>query len=190
MPGRTSRGPINDRLAAGPTVDPDNHLLWRMPLRRLESEIIRDSVLAVSGSLDRRLAGPPVPIKPMPDGMVVVESQNLPAAASPFRRSLYLVSRRNYQPTELSVFDQPLVATNCTRRTSAAVALQSLTMLNGQFVTTQAEAFAKHVVAAAGPDECRRIELAFQRALTRNPTQSWPRRCPADVGCRASTLAG
>jgi hypothetical protein len=172
---QSSREPAQSSTAShapadGPAIDPDNRLLWRMPLRRLESEIIRDSVLAVSGSLDPTLAGPPVPIKPMPDGMVVVESPKQPTAANPFRRSLYLVSRRNYQPTELSVFDQPLVATNCTRRTSAAVALQSLTMLNGEFVTTQAEQFARRVIATAGPDDCRRIEVAFQLALTRSPS--------------------
>ncbi|HTI51946.1 MAG TPA: DUF1553 domain-containing protein, partial [Planctomycetaceae bacterium] len=151
-------------------IDPENMLLWRMPLRRLESEIIRDSVLAVSGKLDRTAGGPPVPVKPLADGMVVVETQNLPAGVNPFRRSLYLVSRRNYQPTELSVFDQPLVATNCTRRTSAAVALQSLTMLNGQFATEQSELFAARVIAAAGEKEDRRINLAFRLALSRSPT--------------------
>ncbi|HEY2251783.1 MAG TPA: DUF1549 and DUF1553 domain-containing protein, partial [Planctomycetaceae bacterium] len=152
-------------------VDPDNALLWRMPLRRLESEIIRDAALAVSGKLDRNLGGPPVPIKPLPDGMVVVETQNLPAGTTPFRRTLYLVSRRNYHPTELSVFDQPLIATNCVRRTSAAVALQSLTMLNGQFITEQAEHFAARVIAAAGSDELKRVELAFKLALARSPTK-------------------
>ncbi|MFN0055164.1 MAG: PSD1 and planctomycete cytochrome C domain-containing protein [Planctomycetales bacterium] len=150
--------------------DPDNLLLSRMPLRRLESEIIRDALLAVSGRLDGATGGPPVPVKPLPDGMVVVETQNLPAGQSPFRRSLYLVTRRNYQPTELSVFDQPIVATNCTRRTSAAVALQSLAMLNGQFVTEQSEAFARRVIAAAGSDEPQRIDLAFRLALARSPT--------------------
>jgi hypothetical protein len=150
-------------------VDPENLLLWRMPLRRLESEIIRDSVLAVSGRLDQTIGGPPVPIKPLPDGMVVVETQNLPAGATPFRRSLYLVSRRNYQPTELSVFDQPLLATNCTRRTSAAVALQSLTMLNGEFVSGQAEQFSRRVLASA-TEEPQQIELAFKLVLARPPT--------------------
>jgi hypothetical protein len=153
--------------AAG--ADPENVLLWRMPLRRLESEIIRDCVLAVSGKLDRATGGPAVPIKPLPDGQVVIETQNLPAGANPFRRSLYLVSRRNYQPTELSVFDQPLVATNCTRRTSAAVALQSLTMLNGQFITEQADEFARRVLADAGSNDTKRIELAFKLALSRSP---------------------
>src|SRR5262249_7160598 len=150
-------------------VDPDNVLLWRMPLRRLESEIVRDSILAASGTLDLSIGGPPVPIKPLPDGMVVVET-NLPAETTPFRRSMYLLSRRNYQPTELGVFDQPLLATNCTRRTSAAVALQSLTMLNGEFITGQADHFAKRVISLAGADESRQIALAFQLALSRLPS--------------------
>jgi hypothetical protein len=164
--GTAPAEPIADPAA----VDPDNLLLWRMPLRRLESEIVRDSILVASGRLDRSIGGPPVPIKPLPDGMVVVETHNLSPGTSPFRRSLYLLSRRNYQPTELSVFDQPLLATNCTRRTSAAVALQSLTMLNGEFITGQADHFASRVISLAGADETRRIALAFQLALSRSPT--------------------
>ncbi|MBI3865951.1 MAG: DUF1553 domain-containing protein [Planctomycetia bacterium] len=166
---QASRVEPGDPATSGASIDPDNLLLWRMPLRRLESEIIRDSILAVSGKLDRATGGPAVPIKPLPDGMVVIETQNLPPGANPFRRSLYLVSRRNYQPTELSVFDQPLVATNCTRRTSAAVALQSLAMLNGTFATEQADQFAKRVIATAGGDELKRIDLAFKLALSRPP---------------------
>jgi hypothetical protein len=113
--------------------------------------------------------------------MVVVESQNLPAGATPFRRSLYLVSRRNYQPTELSVFDQPLLATNCTRRTSAAVALQSLTMLNSEFVTAQAEHLSRRVLASA-TEETQQIELVFKLALARPPT-------PDEAGLARSLVA-
>jgi hypothetical protein len=162
----------SDAAAIDPVaVDPDNVLMWRMPLRRLESEIIRDAALAVGGNLDTSLGGPPVPIKPLPDGMVVVDAQSLPAGMTQFRRSMYLVTRRNYQPTELSVFDQPLIATNCVRRTSAAVALQSLTMLNGQFITEQAGHFARRVIAAAGADELKRIDLAFKLSLGRSPSR-------------------
>ena len=63
------------------------------------------------------------------------------------------------------------------RRTSAAVALQSLTMLNGQFITEQADHFARRVIAAAGADEMQRIDLAFKLALARTPTadeSNWP----------------
>jgi hypothetical protein len=120
-------------------VDPDNLLLWRQRLRRLESEAIRDSILMVSGNLDRTIGGPPIPLENKPDGSVVVGNQ--------FRRSLYLLARRNYQPTLLAVFDQPILATNCTQRATSAVSLQSLTMLNDAFVLEQAERFARRVLS-------------------------------------------
>src|SRR5262249_37576027 len=44
--------------STGKTSDPDNRLLWRMPLRRIESEVVRDSILAVSGVLDSTMGGP------------------------------------------------------------------------------------------------------------------------------------
>ncbi len=165
---RQSSVPEDD--AIGPDVDPDNVLLWRMPLRRLDSEGVRDTILAVSGDLDPVLGGPPVPLKPNPDGSVEIDSSKLPAPGAQYRRSLYLFCRRNYQLTELSVFDQPVVAHNCTRRMNTAVVLQSLTLLNGLFVFSAAEHFAGQVKRAAGADEQRRIDVAFERALCRTPT--------------------
>ncbi|MBI3468236.1 MAG: PSD1 domain-containing protein [Planctomycetes bacterium] len=152
------------------TVDPDNTLLWRQRLRRLESEVIRDSILATSGKLDQTIGGPPIPIEARPDGMVVVADKGLPSPTSPYRRSLYLLARRNYQPTILSVFDQPVLATNCPLRTYSAVSLQSLTMLNDAFVLEQAGHFAHRVAAVAGPATDQRIELAFRIALARRST--------------------
>jgi hypothetical protein len=157
------------QIANRQSLDPDNVLLWRMPLRRLESEIVRDNILAVSGTLDRTPGGPPVPLKSNPDGSVEIDSAKLPTPTSLFRRSLYLFSRRNYQLTEMNVFDQPVVAHNCTRRTSTAVVLQSLAMLNGPFIFTQAERFADRVKQTAGPDAERRIETAFRLSLCRPP---------------------
>lgn len=157
------------RRSQGETTDPENLLLGRMPLRRLESEIVRDCVLSVSGTLDRTQFGAPVPLKPHPDGRVEIDVSKLPSPAAAFRRSLYLFSRRNYQLTELNVFDQPVVAHNCTRRTSAAVVLQSLAMLNGPFLFEQAERFAERVKTAAGSGADSRIEEAFRTALCRPP---------------------
>ena len=57
------------------SVDPENHLLWRARLRRLEAEVIRDSILAVSGKLDGTMGGPPVPLEYHPDGSVTVASR-------------------------------------------------------------------------------------------------------------------
>jgi hypothetical protein len=152
------------------SVDPDNALLWRQRLRRLESEVIRDSILAASGKLDRTMGGPAIPLENRPDGMVVVADKGLPTPTSQYRRSLYLLARRNYQPTMLAVFDQPVLATNCTHRTSSAVSLQSLAMLNDGFVLEQADQCSRRVAASAGPARDDRIEWAFRIALGRKPT--------------------
>jgi hypothetical protein len=150
-------------------IDPGNQLLGRMRLRRLESEAVRDAVLAVSGQLDRTIGGPPVPLEPRADGMVVVPANGLPTATARWRRSLYLFARRNYNLTLLNVFDQPVMATNCTRRIPSAVPLQSLTLLNDAFMLEQADRFAARVAAAGGSEE-KRIEAAFGLAFARQPT--------------------
>jgi hypothetical protein len=149
-------------------IDPGNQLLWRMRLRRLESEAVRDAVLAVSGRLDRTVGGPPVPIEPHPDGMVVVPDRGLATPTAPWRRSLYLFARRNYNLTLLNVFDQPVMATNCTRRTHSAVPLQSLTLLNDATLLEQADRFAERVAAAADTPQ-RQVETAFRIAFARPP---------------------
>ena len=163
--------------AAAPGVDPaqadpGNELLWRMRLRRLESETIRDCLLATSGQLDSTQGGPPVPIETLPDGRVVVAEAKLARPTDKFRRSVYLLFRRAYNVSLLTVFDQPLVTTTCPIRDTSAVALQSLTMMNDAFLAEQAEAFAKRVAnvsQASGGDE---IETAFRLATIRSPNQA------------------
>ena len=154
---------------AASQLDPDNRLLWRMRLRRLESEIVRDAVLAVSGKLDATLGGAPISVEPRPDGTFVIPDKGLPTPTSQWRRTLYLLARRNYHPTILTVFDQPNLTTNCTGRESSAVVLQSLTMLNDRFLLEQAEHLAARVSGAAGSDSAKQIELAFRITLGRPP---------------------
>jgi hypothetical protein len=150
-------------------IDPSNQLLWKMRLRRVESEVVRDAVLAISGDLDRTQGGLPVPIEPREDGSVVVAAKGLPSPTAAFRRSLYLTARRNYNLSLLNVFDQPVMATNCTRRIQSAVPLQSLTLLNDAFMLDQADHFATRVIAAAGESADARIEAAFRLAFARKP---------------------
>jgi hypothetical protein len=168
-------------LQAGPAaVDPGNQFLWRMRLRRLESEAVRDAVLAASGGLDQTAGGPPVPVTPNPDGTVVVPDKGLPTPTARYRRSLYLFARRNYNLTLLSVFDQPVMATNCTRRVHSAVPLQSLTLLNDAFMLEQADRFAARIAAAADCEQ-RRVETAFRLAFARGPS-------PAEVAASIALL--
>jgi hypothetical protein len=159
-------------------LDPGNDLLWRMNLRRLEAEAVRDSVLAVSGKLDRTIGGPPGLVDWTPDGLLTVSDKG-PSPSSKWRRSLYVLARRNYPLTFLEVFDFPTLALNCTRRSNSATPLQSLTFLNSEFVMEQAEYFASRVNQLAGNDAPlgKRIEEAFLLALARKPTATEMKNC-------------
>jgi hypothetical protein len=151
-------------------VDPDNVLLWRMRLKRLDSEVIRDCILAASGSIDPTMEGPPIMLEGKPDGMIVVAEKQLPTPTAKWRRSVYLLSRRAFQLSELAVFDQPVVATNCSERARSAVPLQSLALLNGALSWEQAEKFAARIEENTVLSRDDSILLAFQRSLVRRPS--------------------
>lgn len=146
--------------------DSDNRWLWRQRVRRLESEIIRDAMLCASGQLDSGMTGAPAAIKARPDGMVVIPENE---GRGRYRRSLYVLARRNYHLSFLNTFDQPAVATSCIRRTPSAVVLQSLALLNDPFVLEQSERMARRVAGLVPGNETAQVELAFKLALTRPP---------------------
>jgi len=150
-------------------VDPGNQLLWRMRLRRLEAEAIRDSILAVSGRRDGRMGGPPVLLNALPSGLVVIDEKKLPDPTASDQRSVYLLFRRAYNLSLLSIFDQPLVALNCPNRDTSAVPLQSLTMLNDPFVAEQARHFADRLARSGTSLGKPAIDAAFRLALSRQP---------------------
>jgi mono/diheme cytochrome c family protein len=147
----------NDKANA---IDPDNTLLWRMNLRRLDAEAIRDSVIAAAGKLNTEAFGPPVQLEMRADGLQVVSTKE-PEAAK-WRRSIYLTHRRTYPMSFLGVFDYPIIDTNCTRRVPSATPLQSLTMLNDDFIWQAADALAKRSE--------NNVDAAYLLALSRKPT--------------------
>ncbi|MDQ6700488.1 MAG: DUF1553 domain-containing protein [Acidobacteriota bacterium] len=152
-------------------ADPDNSLLWRMPLRRLESEAIRDSMLAIAGTLNTKQGGPPVKTKAEPDGMVVVDGKALADPSDSYRRSIYLAARRRYNLSMLGVFDHPVMSTNATTRGASAVVLQSLMMMNDKEVLVQSRKFAERIARKAGADmsDSTRLTLAYRYAFGRSP---------------------
>jgi hypothetical protein len=165
-----STAPDTLEVARAMKVDPANQLLWRQRLRRLDAEMVRDSLLAVGGTLDRALGGPPVPLENRPDGLVLVRQKDNASPTSKWRRSVYMLARRNYQLSLLDTFDQPMMALNCTRRSPSAVVLQSLTMLNDAFVLEQAGSLAARVADKIPGEEVKnQIQLAFGLALSRPP---------------------
>jgi hypothetical protein len=166
---RSARGP-NESAGAGEKLDPENRLLWRMNLRRLEAEIVRDSVLAVSGSLDRTAGGPPIEITNPADGLS--EAKPAPTPTSTNRRSVYLFARRVYPLKILEIFDAPIMPVNCTQRTNSATVLQSLAALNSEFIFSQAETMAARVCETADPEIEGRVKHGFQIVYSRQPTES------------------
>lgn len=112
------------------------------PLVRLEAEAIRDRMLAVSGTLDRRLFGRPVGIKEDDAGQTIVDGPQT-------RRSLYVQVRRSRPVAMLQAFDAPVMETNCEVRPVSTVATQSLMLLNGEFILEQAATLADRSIGTA-----------------------------------------
>lgn len=149
-------------------IDPDNELLWRMRLRQMESEGVRDAILSAGGRLASAVGGPPVMIEGRPDGTVSMKAEkNSPPTSH--RRSLYLLARRRYNVSFLEAFDQPELTSNCTQRSASAVVSQSLAMMNDDFVLEQAEVMAARLAVECDSAEGK-IRRAFQIALSRLPT--------------------
>ena len=145
-------------------IDPDNRLLARFPLRRLDAESIRDAMLGASGELDERPGGPYVPTDRTDSGEVAVE-ESTPGST---RRSVYLQQRRTQLASLLDVFDAPSIVTTCTRRQPSTMPLQSLSLLNSDFVVARARRLAERVSREARDDA--RIAHAFLLVAGRAPT--------------------
>ena len=177
---QSSRQPEGESFAK--SVDPVNDLLWRANLRRLEAECVRDATLAVTGNLDLTMGGKPVLLKTTSEGLQIVSKREDDPSGKE-RRSLYILARRNYPLTFLEVFDFPIMALNCTRRTHAANPLQSLLMLNSPFAMEQAEYLAARVSGLVGEKAPARekIETAHWLALSRGPTAQEIKFCEAHL---------
>jgi hypothetical protein len=160
---RQSSAPRPDASA----IDPDNRLLARYPLRRLDSEAIRDAMLAASGELDHRQGGPSISTKRNETGEVVPEDSE----GSGLRRSVYLQQRRTQITSLLEVFDAPSIVTTCTRRLPVTIPLQSLSLMNSEFVVKRARKLADRLERelSRSVDVDARVTRAFIVAIGRLP---------------------
>jgi hypothetical protein len=157
------------------SLDPDNKLLWRFPYRRLEVEAIRDSVLAVSGRLNPEMGGAGV-FLPIPKE--ALEGHSDPKTVwtasdelSASRRTVYAVVKRSLTNPLLETLDLCDTARSTAKRSTTTVAPQALTLFNGEFVHQQAKYLADRLEKEASPDEAKQIDLAYQLALCRPPTE-------------------
>ena len=145
--------------------DPGNRLLSRFPLRRLDADALRDSILKVSGRLDPTRYGPADELEIKPDGEVIAKE-----SPEGYRRSIYVRQRRSQPLSLLESFDAPLLVPNCLKRPHSTVSSQALQLENSELVRLSARHMAGRVIDAAGEDPARQIERVYLLALTRPPT--------------------
>lgn len=163
---RMSSRPSNPRAEE---LDPDNSWLHRMPVLRLEAEIIRDNVLAVSGRLDHQIHGTPVPVHLTE----FVVGRGRPSESGPLdgngRRSIYTSVRRNFLPTVMLTFDMPIPFSTVGRRNVTNVPAQSLALANDAFIYQQAAIWAQRLLRET-EDVSQGIVQAYREAFAREPS--------------------
>ncbi len=152
-------------------ADPQNALLHRMPVRRLEAEAIRDEILAVSGRLDKTVGGPSVDVylTEFMDGRGRPAGGPLDGAG---RRSLYVKVRRNFLSPMMLAYDMPIPFATVGRRSVSNVPAQALILMNDPFVTQQAGVWAKRVLSAGKKPDAQRIVQMYEEAFARLPTDA------------------
>ena len=152
-------------------ADPDNKLLSRMNRLRLEGEVIRDSLLAISGQLNPALGGPGI-FPPLPKDITAGAKGGWPQndrAHDYSRRSIYIFARRNLRFPFLEVFDAPDNNLSCPARERSTTAPQSLTLLNAEEVITAAKLTAARLTKDAATTDAQ-ITLGYRLVLGRPPS--------------------
>ncbi len=151
-------------------IDSGNSLLWRLAPRRIEAEVLRDSILQVAGVLNTRRGGP---------GYEDVREQHFNAgryyhpievAGEKFnRRTIYRFSPRGARDALLDTFDCPDPSSTSPRRAVTTTPLQALSLSNNRFVWRMAETFAGRLRKEAGAEVDSRVVLAWRLSLGRSP---------------------
>jgi hypothetical protein len=158
--------------AASNERDPQNRLLHRANVKRLEGEAVRDALLAVSGRLDATPFGPPVPafLTPFMDG------RGRPKESGPLdgagRRSIYLAVRRNFLSPMMLAYDAPLPATCVGQRNNSNVPAQALILMNDPFVLGECRRWAERALAEERATPADRVASLYLAAYGRRPTEA------------------
>ena len=153
-------------------MDPDNELWWRRGATRLEAEVIRDTLLAVSGSLDKTMFG-----------------KGSLDEANP-RRSVYLTVKRSSLIPMLQLFDAPDSIQGIGHRDVTTVPPQALAMMNSPLVRQLAEKFAKRICAVPNTSPDQLVSEAYALALSRPPTDTERQQMIGFINTQAASYGG
>jgi hypothetical protein len=178
--------------AATLAADPENVLVSRMPLQRMDAETLYDALITATGHLDETMFGKPADVEIRSDKEVIAKS-----AQAGFRRAIYVLHRRQTPLSLMDAFDQPAMTPNCTERRHSNVATQALHMMIGSMTWDLARFMAGRVIDDAGSDRAKQIEQVYLRAYSRPPSaeeiaigksaiedfaKQWPARVASDNG--------
>ena len=173
-------------LPSAATVDADARLLWHFPPRRLEAEVIRDSMLAVSGRLDLKMFGRGFDFFDKRGGLSgfkPVES----FTGDGLRRMIYGHKVRREREAVFGSFDCPDAGQSTARRRESTTPIQALNLFNSRFTLDESDALAARVKREAGDDPAQQIRRTYELALSREP--SAPELSDAGPVIRAHGLA-
>ncbi|HIK91733.1 MAG TPA: DUF1553 domain-containing protein, partial [Planctomycetes bacterium] len=153
-------------------VDSDNRLLWRRSPLRLEAEALRDSILTVTGQLNRQYGG-----APYRDFTTYVKNTQFYTMTDPdspdvYRRTVYRTWIRSGRNHLLDAFDCPDPSTTAPRRAVTTTPIQSLTLMNNSFVLRMSDRFAARVIKDAGADVPLQVARVYQLAYSRSPDEA------------------
>ena len=172
-------------------IDPENRLLARANLKRLEAEAVRDFILATTGDLNLEADGPSIPVTTNAEGKVVigmtkirdglaagVRGQNEAA----FRRSAFIESNRSLPLNMLATFDLPEMKPNCDRRRSTTVATQSLWFLNDDQIIGLTGGLADRLFTNHPIKADQRLDALFRKLFATAPTDEEKRYLSSFLG--------
>jgi hypothetical protein len=158
-------------------LDPDNRLLARRRPQRIESEILRDTILAVSGTLNLQQFGPAFKPPIAPEAMQARNTKDpYPKDArdtsATRRRTVYMFHKRVVQHPFMQAFDGPDASVSCGRRSTTTVAPQALELLNDSFIRDRAADFSKRLIGENTGNNDKCVKAAFRLALSRAATDA------------------
>jgi hypothetical protein len=184
------------QAAANAKIDPDNTLLWRFRLQRLEAEPIWDSILFAAGELDTTVGGPSFDVGggETPRGQGGGRRGAAASAAPVRRRGAYMIrgfsTSRDVVPNFLQVFDVEDGRLPCPLRTQTVTAPQSLFMMNSDEVEKASAKVAERLAKESGGNVAAAVDLGYRITLGRLPSTAEKERALAYVGNDPARLKG
>lgn len=152
-------------------IDADNRLLWRKSPRRMEAEVLRDSILSVSGQLNLQYGGAPYRDFETFTNNTQFYTPIDPDTPDAYRRTVYRTWVRSGRNYLLDAFDCPDPSTTAPQRAVTTTPIQSLALMNGSFVLRMSERFAERVVKDAGEQPAKQVERAIQLTYGRGASE-------------------